>query len=73
MARVRGGVGRAREGVAADEAGWETAGGLGTDLQPQENAVSARRQNLDAAVAAWNDGDLDGYLELYDDAIALHG
>jgi len=35
--------------------------------------VSSRQRNLDAAVAAWNDGDLDGYLALYDDAIILHG
>ena len=35
--------------------------------------MSARRQNLDAAVAAWNDGDLDGYLGAYGDAMALHG
>jgi predicted ester cyclase len=26
-----------------------------------------------AAVAAWNAGDLDGYLSLYDDVIRLHG
>lgn len=30
-------------------------------------------QRLEAAVAAWNEGDLDGYLGLYDDAIRLHG
>jgi predicted ester cyclase len=28
---------------------------------------------LDAALAAWNAGDLDGYLELYDPEIRLHG
>jgi predicted ester cyclase len=28
---------------------------------------------LEAAHASWNAGDLNGYLELYDDAIRLHG
>jgi ketosteroid isomerase-like protein len=28
---------------------------------------------LSAAHASWNAGDLDGYLELYDERIALHG
>jgi predicted ester cyclase len=28
---------------------------------------------LSAANASWNAGDLDGYLELYDERIALHG
>ena len=31
------------------------------------------QQTLETAVAAWNAGDLDGYLQLYDDAIVLHG
>src|SRR5438128_1072683 len=31
------------------------------------------QQNLDVAVAAWNAGDLAGYLELYDESIRLHG
>jgi hypothetical protein len=31
------------------------------------------QQRLAAAHASWNAGDLDGYLELYDDAIRLHG
>ena len=35
--------------------------------------MSARQQDLDAAIAAWNDGDLDRYLALYDDDITLHG
>ena len=35
--------------------------------------MGARQHNLDAAVTAWNNGDLDGYLTLYDDAITLHG
>jgi steroid delta-isomerase-like uncharacterized protein len=33
----------------------------------------ANTESLDRAVAAWNAGDLDGYLELYDDSIRLHG
>ena len=28
---------------------------------------------LDAALHSWNAGDLDGYLELYDEEIRLHG
>jgi ketosteroid isomerase-like protein len=37
--------------------------------------VAARdnAQVLDDAVAAWNRGDLDAYLELYDPEIRLHG
>ena len=35
-------------------------------MSPQSDALSV-------AVAAWNAGDLDGYLELYDDDIRLHG
>jgi steroid delta-isomerase-like uncharacterized protein len=35
--------------------------------------VSSCQQNLHAAIAAFNKGDMDGYLALYDDAIALHG
>jgi predicted ester cyclase len=31
------------------------------------------KERLDAAQASWNAGDLDGYLELYDDAIRLYG
>ena len=31
------------------------------------------QQRLDAALEAWNAGDLDGYLELYDERIRLHG
>jgi predicted ester cyclase len=31
------------------------------------------QQTLETARAAWNAGDLDGYLQLYDDAIVLHG
>jgi hypothetical protein len=36
----------------------------------------AGRENLDrldAAIGAWNRGDLDTYLELYDEGITLHG
>jgi predicted ester cyclase len=35
--------------------------------------VSAQREAFDRAIAAWNAADLDRYLELYDDRIALHG
>lgn len=30
-------------------------------------------ERVERARQAWNAGDLDGYLELYDDSIALHG
>jgi steroid delta-isomerase-like uncharacterized protein len=33
----------------------------------------APQQALDAAYENWNSGSLDGYLELYDDEIRLHG
>jgi predicted ester cyclase len=36
-------------------------------------AASENEANLERAVAAWNAGDLPGYLELYDEAITLHG
>jgi predicted ester cyclase len=32
-----------------------------------------KREAFDRAIAAWNRGDLDGYLDLYDERIALHG
>ena len=35
--------------------------------------MSAQRDAFDRAIAAWNSGDLDHYLELYDDGISLHG
>ena len=35
--------------------------------------VTANRDALFHAIERWNAGDLDGYLELYDEAIALHG
>ena len=35
--------------------------------------MSAQRGAFDRAIAAWNAGDLDAYLELYDEGIALHG
>jgi steroid delta-isomerase-like uncharacterized protein len=35
--------------------------------------MSKHRDALNAAVAAWNAGDLEGYLTLYDEAILLHG
>jgi hypothetical protein len=31
------------------------------------------QQALATALGCWNDGDLDGYLALYDDRIRLHG
>jgi len=36
-------------------------------------AMTTKRKAFDAAIAAWNDGDLDGYLELYSPSIKLHG
>jgi steroid delta-isomerase-like uncharacterized protein len=35
--------------------------------------MSGVRDAFDDAIDAWNRGDLDRYLELYDDAIQLHG
>ena len=35
--------------------------------------MTTPQDRLAAAHASWNAGDLDGYLELYDDAIRLHG
>lgn len=35
--------------------------------------MSINRDAFDRAIAAWNAGDLDRYLELYDDSIRLHG
>jgi steroid delta-isomerase-like uncharacterized protein len=37
-------------------------------MSEHENEQAARR-----AADAWNAGDLDGYLDLYDDSIRLHG
>lgn len=34
---------------------------------------SPNRTAFDRAIACWNAGDLDGYLELYDPSILLHG
>lgn len=35
--------------------------------------MSAERDAFDRAITAWNAGDLDQYLELYDEQISLHG
>lgn len=35
--------------------------------------MSTPHEALSAALAHWNDGDLDGYLSLYDEGIRLHG
>jgi steroid delta-isomerase-like uncharacterized protein len=35
--------------------------------------VTANRDALFHAIERWNAGDLDGYLELYDESIVLHG
>lgn len=35
--------------------------------------VTANRDAFFRAIERWNAGDLDGYLELYDESIALHG
>ena len=35
--------------------------------------MTANRDALLHAIERWNEGDLDGYLELYDESIALHG
>jgi hypothetical protein len=35
--------------------------------------MTAAQDTLAAAHASWNAADLDGYLELYDDRIRLHG
>lgn len=36
-------------------------------------AMTANRDAFDRAIANWNAGDLDAYLELYDESIQLHG
>lgn len=36
-------------------------------------AMTANRDAFDRAIADWNAGDLDAYLELYDESIQLHG
>ena len=35
--------------------------------------MGSNRAAFDRAIAAWNAGNLDGYLELYDPSVALHG
>jgi predicted ester cyclase len=35
--------------------------------------MGINRDVFDRSIAAWNDGDLDGYLELYDPSVQLHG
>ena len=35
--------------------------------------MGLNRTTFDRAIAAWNAGDLDGYLRLYDPDVALHG
>ncbi len=35
--------------------------------------MTANRDAFDRAIANWNTGDLDAYLELYDESIQLHG
>lgn len=35
--------------------------------------MTTQQQALDAAYQSWNEGDLDGYLKLYDEEIRLHG
>lgn len=35
--------------------------------------MSLNRDRFDRSIAAWNAGDLDGYLELYDPSVRLHG
>jgi C-1 hydroxylase len=35
--------------------------------------MGLNRTTFDRAIAAWNAGDLEGYLELYDPDVALHG
>jgi predicted ester cyclase len=35
--------------------------------------MSSQRDAFDRAIRCWNSGDLDGYLQLYDDTIRIHG
>lgn len=35
--------------------------------------MSTNRTAFERAVERWNAGDLDGYLELYDDGLVFHG
>lgn len=39
----------------------------------QQHTTTANRARVEAAIAAWNRGQLDDYLTLYDDSILLHG
>jgi predicted ester cyclase len=39
----------------------------------EDRGMTTPQQRLDAARDAWNAGNLDGYLNLYDEAITLHG
>ena len=43
------------------------------NLACQHAVVTANRDAFFRAIERWNAGDLDGYLELYDESIALHG
>ena len=36
-------------------------------------SITSPTAALDRAIARWNDGDLDGYLEMYDPTVRLHG
>jgi hypothetical protein len=45
----------------------------GTAVRGGRDGMSALAARVEAAVAAWNRGDLDGYLALYDPTIRLHG
>jgi predicted ester cyclase len=42
-------------------------------IRYEAHCMSTQRDAFDRAVAAWNAGDLERYLELYDERIALHG
>lgn len=35
--------------------------------------MNTHRERVEAACARWNAGDLEGYLEIYDDGVQLHG
>jgi predicted ester cyclase len=50
-----------------------TAAGNAAPCEHEEGNMATPQEALAAAYGSWNAGDLDGYLSLYDEGIALHG
>jgi steroid delta-isomerase-like uncharacterized protein len=42
-------------------------------VRGEDQGMTANRDAFFRAIQSWNSGDLDAYLELYDDTIQLHG